>query len=715
MGYDKLFSFITKNLSSKSYEDLYPIKNIEGYVISKYIYYDINFIIYKSISETENDINNIIKYIYSLEYNKTNYISNNINKILEKLKVSDIIDITKIISNNCIDNILFKFKKEIDKEIDNIIYNKILDYIFFSLYSLHKPYFIKNILIFFDGIPSYSKILEQRKRRINNYLNSVNRKKKYDEKQIENINYFIDDQQLNIKYNYIKYIKNTYSINKNFGPESNFLKDLSVFLYKKLSNNPEINIVISDGRELGEADYKILKHIEENNIIGDITIHSCDSDFLHFLILYQLKNQNKYVNLNYIKFNNDNYQLFNGKNLLYLLINKYKKDNNISELILNTNFIYDILFIIQLFGNDLIPENFELSPDIYLNIYFNCHYKNYNEDKFIININNEEIINFKNLNLFLVNLKKYNLFTVNLLTKNFKLSNKFISIISHTLNYDIKDFILKLIIPYHQYEFLKLGNIIDNDDIRNKYTKNNDEIKNPINDLKLDSSLKEYIQDYIKTIFDYTNDKDYGLMRLVTTFNIDDNPYQSYYNYVMCESFNETQKKLNMGFKFTNLMTSYDEYINYTNNIDIKNYLDIVFNQTKILFYDFKFYKPDCKIYCKSNIAPSLDNLIKFTSKYDYYKLPSDKFNNTYFNKETHHLIITPYLLDNPSYLDGKNKFMINILNLMNNKINSLFDINNINLRDINPDLFIFEIVKLLDLYTHEQIKNLYKNNLLLE
>ena len=107
--------------------------------------------------------------------------------------------------------------------INNIIYNEILDYILFTTYSIHKPYFIKNVLIFFDGIPGYSKILEQRKRRTFNYINSLNRKKYYNEYFKDSFNYVKYDENLNIKYDYFNYIKNTFSINKNFGPQSDFL------------------------------------------------------------------------------------------------------------------------------------------------------------------------------------------------------------------------------------------------------------------------------------------------------------------------------------------------------------------------------------------------------------------------------------------------------------------------------------------------------------
>ena len=244
---------------------------------------------YKSINNVENIMNNIIKYLCCLKYHRNSEIRDNLNKYISKNKLNKYINIDNFININDIDERIELFKIEINKNINLIVYNNLLEYILFSLFSIHKPYFIKQVLIFFDGIPSYSKILEQRRRRIFNYISSSHRKDYYDEYFKDDTEYIFLDKELNIKYNYFKYIKNTFSVNKNFGPESEFIINLSNFLNNKLTNKFKINVYIDDSTNKGEADYKILKHIEEFNITDDISIHSCDSDFLYFTILYQLK------------------------------------------------------------------------------------------------------------------------------------------------------------------------------------------------------------------------------------------------------------------------------------------------------------------------------------------------------------------------------------------------------------------------------------------
>ena len=49
MGYDKLLSFFTKNLSNNIIEDLY-----KPTIVANHIYFDMNFLVYSSIFNIEN-------------------------------------------------------------------------------------------------------------------------------------------------------------------------------------------------------------------------------------------------------------------------------------------------------------------------------------------------------------------------------------------------------------------------------------------------------------------------------------------------------------------------------------------------------------------------------------------------------------------------------------------------------------------------------------
>lgn len=708
MGYDKFVSFLTKNLSNKCYDELYPLENIEGIIVSKYIFFDINFIIYKCINKVENDINELIKFLNCIEVN----INTKIKKYFEKCSLKNYINVNFLYTKKNFVEKINILKERLNKVIDIIVYDEILNYILFYTYSINKPYFIKNVLIFFDGIPGYSKVLEQRKRRLFNYINSLNRKKAYNENFKDKYNVILYDKKLDIKYNYFNYIKNTYSINKNFGPQSTFLLLLSNYLKQHLSPGNKIKLYISDGNIPGEADYKILQYIEKNKLKGDICIHSCDSDFLHFIILYQLKNQNNYVNLNLVKYNNNSYQLYNGKKLIELFTLKYKQENQIVGNNINLNFLYDILFIIQMFGNDLIPDNFEISTEINLSIFLNCHYHLYKTNSFIININNDKTIDFNNLLIFLNNINTYNLFSINILSKYFKIPKRIIYIVCQELKYNLKEFINNLIIPYLKYEAYIYKDDIDSNDIRYSYLNSFIE-DNPIEKLNLDNETIKYLKDNFNCIFDYMNISDYGLLRLTINYELNDNPYETLYNYIVNESIIKTNELLQTSFKFKNLKNAYEEYNLFTKNIDVYNYFEIIENQTKILFYDINCFDPQNKTYCKYNSSPSIVNIIEYLKNNDYYSVNKKKYSRIYFNEDSHYLFITPYLINNTSYIN-ENNFYQNIMNIMNYYIKNIFGLNEVNLRDINPDIFLNNINQLLKLYQEDNIKRLYSKNLLL-
>lgn len=714
MGYDKFVSFLTKNLSNKCYDELYPLENIEGFIVSKYIFFDINFIIYKCINKVENDINELIKFLNCIEINK----NEKIKKYLEECFLKNYINVNFLYTEKNFIEKLNILKKKLNKVINIIVYDEILNYIIFSTYSINKPCFIKNVLIFFDGIPGYSKILEQRKRRLFNYISSLNRKKAYNENFKDTYNVILYDKKLDIKYNYFNYIKNIYSINKNFGPQSKFLLLLSKYLKQSLSPGNKIKLYISDGNIPGEADYKILQYIEKNKIKGDICIHSCDSDFLYFIILYQLKNQNNYVNLNLVKYNNKSYQLYNGKKLIELFILKYKQENQIVGNNINLHFLYDILFIIQMFGNDLIPDNLEISTEINLSIFLNCHYNLYKTNNFIININNDKTINFNNLLIFLNNINSYNLFSINILSKYFKIPKRIIYIVCHELKYNLKEFINNLVIPYLKYEAYIYKDDIDSNDIRYNYL--NSFIKdNPIEKLNLSIESIKYLKDNFNCIFDYMNTTDYGLLRLKINYELNDNPYESLYNYIVNKSIIKTNEILYNSFKFKNLKNAYEEYNLFTKKIDVYNYFEIIENQTKILFYDISYFDPQNKTYCRYNYSPSIVHIIEYLKNNNYYSVKKKNYSKIYFTEYTHYLFITPYLIDNSNYINSldyignDNNFLPNIMNIMNHYIKNVFGIDVINLRNIDPDTFLNNINQLLKIFQENNIKRLYCKNLL--
>ena len=97
------------------------------------------------------------------------------------------------------------------------IYFKIVNWI----KNFHELKFIKCLNIFLDGIPSFSKILEQRRRRSKNYLESEIRRENF-KKYFDNIdNDIVKDNGYN--YNYFNWLNNKFWRNKSIGHQKDLI------------------------------------------------------------------------------------------------------------------------------------------------------------------------------------------------------------------------------------------------------------------------------------------------------------------------------------------------------------------------------------------------------------------------------------------------------------------------------------------------------------
>jgi hypothetical protein len=162
------------------------------YIPAESIFIDGNFIIYHIISNIEHDLNEILKIILTVKHTtdkKQLFII--LDKLIEKTPLKEFkVHFNKIfLENNYQD--MIKVLKELTMDINNknniikdIICVYYLNYFIKKIINLHYTEFIKNLYIIFDGIPSGFKIIEQRRRRILNFLESKLRKKMLKNKMI---------------------------------------------------------------------------------------------------------------------------------------------------------------------------------------------------------------------------------------------------------------------------------------------------------------------------------------------------------------------------------------------------------------------------------------------------------------------------------------------------------------------------------------------------
>jgi hypothetical protein len=246
MGIDRFNNFILRSINNSYISEEIPIDNNIKKVISNHIIFDINSFIYNEIILIENEINDIIKIILSIKQSEKLHIIEDLLIIIFKQSHWSLL-YDKFFDNDSFillkhDNILKYFISLVNDNINIIIYNKLIKTIKNNIINLHIIEFIKSINIFIDGIPSLSKIIEQRRRRIKNYLESIEKKKLFkeyfDNLQDNALNNktelisclsnkkiidddFIDNNKL--YFNYFTWVENRFTIDKSIGPTTPFI------------------------------------------------------------------------------------------------------------------------------------------------------------------------------------------------------------------------------------------------------------------------------------------------------------------------------------------------------------------------------------------------------------------------------------------------------------------------------------------------------------
>ena len=707
MGFDKLLSFFTKNLQNNIVEDLYS----KPVVVANHVYFDMNFIVYNSISTIENDINTIYKMIFALPYTDTTKIKLKLNSIFNTYhwkKALKMEEISIDTWDNNLDTIISTIKITLDKYVYDILYWHVLYTVNQYIENNHPIQFIRSINIFFDGIPTYGKMIEQRRRRMKNYIDSKNRKRVFTKSFSSIIPNLVTEDD--ITFDYFEWLKYLYTFDKSIGPYSDTMILLGEFILDRLKENySTIDISLSNCTQNGEADYKIFKHIKDNKVDCDVVIHSCDSDFIFMISWYQLLATTSSIEINLMMINYTKLNsvvcntMISGKKINNQLLEKYNIVNSVNSLNINTNIIFDLLFILLMFGNDIIPPNYELGTELNLKILFETHYPLY-DNNFVININSPHTINFVNLSKWLRAIKQRNSFSIIILNRFYRLPYNII--IDITKKYNTDNLIENVLIPYHIKQY-NMSQIKDTMDFRSRLNTHIESI------FILDNiNLDEYI--------DLLNIDDCGLMRLDKTYDIDCNPYQSLYNKTIVLGSNKTDDEFNRPYKtfFSNIKDASKNYIDLTKNCNTLEYLKLLIHTSQMFFYNFNLYSPTSLFYYSDMIAPSIDMILSFIECNDMNQIQGECIQITnsvpYFNFISHHLFITPYLLES-NYMDSiKNvEHIESLLNVISTNIPGVWYKENehFSLKKIDPNEFITLCNNLITLYQTEFINCIFKNS----
>jgi len=664
MGFDRLSNFIVKNLN---YNYGFVIDELKRKVLGNHILFDLNFIIYNQMINLEEEINLIIKIVLNLPFSYSKD-----NKTEDKLKT--IFDLPWW-RRNC-ENIEFIFdgdnENEIISKLINFITTKqdnnlskldmmLVDKIILTTEEIIEEFNItkdiQTIGFFIDGIPSFSKILEQRRRRTKHYFESIHRKKNFNNYFGDIKNFYMDEN--GIKFNYFKWIEKRFSFDKSFSPISPIIKKIEIELasfYKTKFHN--IKIFINAGSINGESDLKIFQFIHSENLLGDILIHTTDSDLIHLMLVQQtyFNLKRKDVHISILRHNSrdeDYIQYFDGPSLINSIIKYYNEISGNDTI--DYRIIYDFCLILFFFGNDHLPASYEIGPEIGIDMILKLYSK---LKKPIISLIDETIdVNFTSLKNILSeyekNIKVY--FTKILINRHFKLSPNITSFLADTDKMNLDYFeILSLLKHILISDGLKYQDKLDKEDIRYKLVEKNKDFnwETYLNNLNYKEHIKNSLNGYLEQILDcldFSLLENFGLGSYTKPFLKTNDNYQDLYNILSENTISELYTKNKILYE--PLKENYLELLksNYDNNM-CYSYIKKIFHLVTSFFGNLKNYHTNNITAYSYDYVPKIEYLVKYLNENnDLDKIINEIKNENlseseYFNTVNHHVFITAYL-----------------------------------------------------------------------
>ena len=284
------------------------------------------------------------------------------------------------------------------------------------------------VYIALDGVPSISKILEQKKR---SFIGDL-------------IEELVKKSPLPFKFNK--------SLIK---PGTKFMRKISDYL-----NNDkfETEMIISDTDDSGEGEFKIINYIYKNKI-KDFVIYSPDADLIVLTMIAWSNNTKSKIKILRFDQNTEILNVIHINTLINYLIFYFKE--RIKNKIEIYKYIKDISFIFTVFGNDFIPRINEINVSMDLYLLLDAYIINYVDNGYILNDLNKIVPKaFYHLISFLNNFS-------NILKQRTYMQNKYFNFNYATminLYLDIKN-------KKPNNFFLFYLDFIDNFDFNNKYGK----------------------------------------------------------------------------------------------------------------------------------------------------------------------------------------------------------------------------------------------------
>jgi len=625
MGVDKIYQTFYKLFGGTEYfeEENYQLNFHK--LGSERIILDGNFILYQIIYQIEEDLNDLIKLILGIPHNNEEIRKQIINLIIKKVENSNLKkfkeDFLSIFELENISEMIEKLKEIINLKNQENLYYQILaeyyvNYLENNILKLHYLEFLKEFVIIYDGIPTFSKIIEQKRRRIKNFIESTIRKLSINDsfKNLPSILSEIKYQNLTFYLDYGEFIKNRISLSKSFGPSSTIFKILQNKIKENFkSNYPTIKLLINQVSTYGEADFKIYHLMRE--IKKSTTIHCSDFDFIFYGLMIQQEYQD---NIFLIRHFSNSYLIIQFKKLIDGMISFFNtKFNNF----LSNQIISDICLICAFFGNDYLPSLVELNfENDFLTLVEINYFLFWQHNKFLVN---NKKIDYEKLKIFFMELNKKikRIYLENYLKSNFYQGNSLSKILPSNITTlkELKDDLLE---PYYL--------IKNNSDSPNLYQL---KIDHPIKYQELTPELDKILTKN-KTLYGLTKKEKYP--------DLENNLFQNLYNNQVFLSQNLSQEyfpTLENKLNFIGNLNEDEEEEKYLKQITIN------FSEPKIIV---EKYFEMLELYFNKFSEP----LILSLSFYPYYLAPKVEWIVDYFpDKITFNVVSEENYFDNILHL----------------------------------------------------------------
>jgi len=258
-----------------------------------------------------------------------------------------------------------------------------------------------------DGVPLFSKMIEQKKRRTIGYIVEEVKNKVIElYKQELNIDPNINNSNNDIYYNHyefeLKLKKLKFNKNK-ISPATQFMSNLEQYIntYLQQKLHKKTNIILDSYLNMGEGEKKIVYKIHELQKTKQlletdlITVYSPDADVILLMLLELNKTQ-----IQIMRYDQQQNQLdMININELHKIIIQYMQYNNKPKDV-QYNIISDIVMLFTLLGNDFLPKIEKINTNKHIKNIFDSYIKLNIVDTFIFKSN----IDWKLLKEFFINL-----------------------------------------------------------------------------------------------------------------------------------------------------------------------------------------------------------------------------------------------------------------------------------------------------------------------